>query len=361
MYLSATLQRVAAIARGGEWWGHKLLSILCGFLLTLGMLGEAAAPHALELLVLFAALIPGAVYVSIVNDVTDISDDAAAGKPNRMAGRPVSVGTAAIASCIAAGILFAWIWRDDTALVACYAAAWISFTFYSVPPFRLKRRGFAGVVADGAGAQLFPTLTAALAAFAAAGAAPDPLWLAAIGAWALAYGIRSNLAHQLGDRDGDRRAGVGTFAAGRSPTSSERIATLVIFPAEVAALAVLLALLGWLLPIFALASYALLVVRRARRWGVRPVVAAPNASYQIWMHEYYDVFLPLALLAGTAVLHPADLAVAALLLLLFRRRFLHSGRDFRRLIARPIYRELRGFAGRAANLGGCRRTGRRPQ
>jgi hypothetical protein len=360
MSLSLKFADLAAVTRAGEWWGHKLISILCGFLLTLAMLGEGVAPHALALVTVLASLVPGAVYVSIVNDVTDIAADAAAGKPNRMAARPPAARAAAILLSLAGGLVFAWIWRHQEALLACYAAAWLSFTLYSVPPIRLKCRGFAGVVADAAGAQLFPTLTAVLAAFAAAGAAPDPAWLVAASAWALAYGIRSNLSHQLGDRDADRRANAATFAAGRSPASTERLTALAVFPVEVAGLAAVLAMLGWLLPIVALGLYAFLAVRRDRLWGLRPVLAAARSSDPILMHEYYDVFLPLALLAGTAARNPADLVVAALLLVLFRSRFLHSLTDAYRLILKPSYRHGRRIAGKAARrLGLSRRANRR--
>ena len=356
MTLTSRLGRVATIARAGEWWGHKLISILCGFLLTLAMLGEGVASHAFAMLIVLASLIPGAAFVSIVNDVTDIAADAAAGKPNRMAAQTPLRRAAAIALSLAAGLVFAWIWRHDQALLACYVAAWIAFTLYSVPPMRLKCRGFAGVVADGAGAQLFPTLVAVLAAYAAAERMPDPMWLGAISLWALAYGLRGNLSHQLGDRDADCRAGLATFAAHRSSASTRGLAAVVIFPAEIAGLAGILALLGWLLPIAALAVYALLAYRRARRWEARSALLAARGSDQIVMHEYYDVFLPLALLAGTAARHPWDLAIVAILILLFHARFLQSLADARLLIARPALRNGRRLAGKVA-----RRLGMRPR
>jgi hypothetical protein len=356
MPLTSRLARFAALIRAGEWWGHKLISILCGFLLTLAMLGEGVAVHAGALLTVLASLIPGAAFVSILNDITDISADAAAGKPNRMAARTPLVRAAAIALSLSGGCVFAWIWRDQPALLASYAAAWLSFTFYSVPPIRLKCRGFAGVVADGAGAQLFPTLTAVLAAFASSGKSPDPLWIGAISIWALAYGMRSNLSHQLADRDADRRAGIATFAARRSAAASERLAAVALSPAEGAGLLAILILLGWPLPSFALGVYALLAGQRARRWNVRPALLAAGGSDQILMHDYYDVFLPLALLAGTAVRHPLDLAVAAILILLFHARFLQTLADARLLLARPVYAQGRRLAARAA-----RRLGMRPR
>lgn len=354
MSLRLKLGRVAVVTRAGEWWGHKLASILCGFLLTLALLGEGVAPHWLALLTVLGSLIPGAAYVSIVNDVTDIAADAAAAKPNRMADRTSLQRAGAISLSLAGGLVFVWIWRHQEVLLACYGAAWLSFTLYSVPPIRLKCRGLAGVVADGAGAQLFPTLTAVLAAYAAAGVAPDPLWLCAMSAWALAYGLRGNLSHQLRDRDADLRARSNTFAARRSRAATERVTAMAVFPIEAAGLAVVLALLGWILPIVALGLYAVLAARRARRWSVRPALTAGRPLDQIVMHEYYDVFLPVALLAGTAARHPPDWIIATLLIVLFRARFLQSLADARRLIALPAVREGRRFAGKLARLLGMR-------
>jgi 4-hydroxybenzoate polyprenyltransferase len=334
------LSPAGALVRTGEWWDHKLVPIFCGFYASALVLGVPIASLWDSALILLLSLIPGAAYVSVVNDLTDLDSDAAAGKPNRMAPKPAWFRAAALILPLAAGGLFFWLWRDKPLLLILYGAAWIAFTLYSVPPFRLKARGLAGVVADASGAHLFPTLLAAALPFVAASRTPDPLWLWAVAAWSFAYGFRGNLWHQLLDRDGDRAAGVATFAAGRGPEMSVRLARLA-FAVEASAMAAMLWRMGSALPLLALAAYGLLMVRRVRLWGLQPVIAEPRPNYLILLHEYYDVFLPLSILAASALLHRADAAVPVVHLLLFHGRALDTWRDSWRLINRPALQRLR--------------------
>jgi len=334
------LSPAVALVRTGEWWDHKLVPILLGFYASAMLLGMPIAELWDSGFILLLSLIPGAAYVSIVNDLTDIESDAAAGKPNRMAARSRPFRTAALALTLAAGAFFFWLWRAQPLLLVLYGAAWIAFTLYSVPPFRLKARGLAGVVADASGAHLFPTLLAAATPFAATGTQADPLWLWTVAAWSFAYGFRGNLWHQLLDREGDRAAGVATFAAGRRRDSAATLAVFA-FALEAAALAAILWRLGSMLPLLALAAYGSLVWRRARLWGIRPVIVQPRPPYLIVLHEYYDVFLPLSLLCASAIRHPIDAVVPAAHLLVFHRRALESWIDAWRLVNRPLLQRLR--------------------
>jgi 1,4-dihydroxy-2-naphthoate octaprenyltransferase len=337
----AVAEGFRSTVRSGEWWDYKLVPILSGFYATMLLLGEPLAGRWQSLLLLLLSLLPGAAYVSIVNDLTDLRDDAAAGKANRMAGRSRAFRAAALLATLAGGALFFWLWRGQVLLLCLYGAAWIAFTLYSVPPFRLKARGLAGLVADASGAHLFPTLLAAALPFAAAGAAPDWSWLAAIGAWSLAYGLRGNLWHQLLDRDRDRAAGVGTFAALHPRSTAIRLGAGFIFPAEVAALAWIFWRLQNPLPPLAFAFHLLLAARRVQLWHMRVVVTEPKGDYFILLHEYYDVLLPLALLGASALRHPADLVVLAIHLLLFHRRPVETWRDGWKLVVIPLLQRLR--------------------
>ena len=79
--------RALALSRAGEWWEYKLVPIFGIFYATALYLKLPILwlwPAALTLLL---ALVPGAVFVSLINDLTDKAEDAAAGKRNRMAGR----------------------------------------------------------------------------------------------------------------------------------------------------------------------------------------------------------------------------------------------------------------------------------
>lgn len=331
---------VAGTIRAGEWWHYKLVPILAAFVATLVMLRAPVAPAWAEAAALLFAIAAGAVFVSLLNDITDVEEDARAGKANRMAARPMVFRIVALSAPVAVGILFLFLWRDDPALAGAYLAAWVAFTLYSVPPFRLKVRGAAGVLADACGAHLFPTLVAMLVAFRAAERPVDPLWLAAGGAWALGYGVRGILWHQLSDRPNDRVAGVHTFAERHSPRLAIRIGLWAAWPLEAAGLAVLLWSSGTLLPIWFLGGYLLLVLWRVHSWKMTAVIVAPKPDYLILMHEYYDVFLPLALLIASSARHPQDLVVLAVYLALFPRRPLHTSGDIGKLI-RLFYWDIR--------------------
>src|SRR5690349_9955647 len=155
---------------------------------------------------LLLAIIPAAIYASLINDVTDLAGDLRAGKRNSLAGRSRSFVATLVAIVIAVGFFFAWLWRDDAALLWCYLATWLAFSLYSLPPLRLKERGAAGVLCDAAGEHLFPALVAVLLACRGAQRAVNGSWIAAVAVWALAFGLRGIVWHQLTDIANDRAA-----------------------------------------------------------------------------------------------------------------------------------------------------------
>ena len=325
-----------AAARAGEWWEYKLVPVLGVFYAT-GLLLHVPLwtlwPAALAL---FAALVPGAIYVSVINDLTDRADDATAGKRNRMAGRSPAAAAAWVAVPVLAGVGVAWWWRGNLPLLLSYLAAWTAFSLYSLPPARLKGRGLAGVLADAGGAHLFPSLIAVLLVFAQAGTAPDSAWLVVVGLWSGAYGLRGILWHQLTDRDADGAARVRTFAQRHSPERIASLARWLVFPVEAVALAALLVMLAHPLPVLALLGYTVATYLRVRWWAMTAVLVRPRPRYLLVLHDYYDVLLPLALLVASAIAHPGDAAVIAAHLLLFRGRAGEVARDLRKLIFRTL-------------------------
>jgi 4-hydroxybenzoate polyprenyltransferase len=278
------------------------------FYATAAYLGQPLHTLWASLLILMIALVPGAVYVSVINDATDREDDRAAGKPVRAVAPLTLVLT--IGACAGAGLAVGFNWRDDLALVAAYGAAWLAFSLYSLPPFRFKTRGALGIVCDAAGSLMCPSLVAVLLVYRDSGTSSrEPVWLIAVGVWALAYGLRGILWHQLSDTAADRRAGVRTFVQAQGLTRARRVGTWVVFPVEVLALVVILAHLPPMWPILALVAYGAFAWAQVRRWQMSPIIVAPAPRYFIVLLDYYDVFLPLALLGMAAAAHPADLLV----------------------------------------------------
>ena len=317
--------RLREIVRATEWWEYKLVPIIASFYATLVLIGGRFVDRWPVALALLLSMVPGAAFVSVVNDVTDIDEDLAAGKPNRVVGKSRTAIAVLLAIPIAAGIAFAWAWRRDPLLMAFYLTAWMAFCLYSLPPFRLKVHGILGVLCDASGSNLFPMLVAVRLA-----GSRDLVWIASVAAWSLAFGIRGILWHQLGDRENDRNAGVRTFALRHSPQFVTRLTTFVIFPIELLGFASMLWQLRapWTLAL--LAIYALYSLLRMK-WRIAPVIVAPKPSYFIVMHDYYIVFFPMALLITAAVRHPIDAIAIVVHCALFPGRVAQTLSDFWRL------------------------------
>lgn len=326
------IARMLAPSRAGEWWDYKLLPILAIFYATAWHLELPAMAWLLGALQLLGAIIPGAIFVSVINDLTDQADDLAAGKANRMARASRIARVLLVALPIAAGLVWCFVWRDQPALLLLYLAAWLAFTFYSIPPIRLKHRGWAGALCDAGGAHLFPALLAVGIAAAAADRPLAPLWTIAVGAAAFAYGLRGILLHQLDDCDNDRLAGARTVAVRVSRDVLGKLARWAIFPIELVALATLLTMLGAPLMWVALGLYLLSVAQRVAIWKMHAILIVPAPRSIIIMAEYYAAWLPLSLLASLALRDPTSgLLAIALHLALFPFIAWRTAKDFVRV------------------------------
>ncbi|MCU1230809.1 MAG: hypothetical protein JWO97_3693 [Acidobacteria bacterium] len=323
--------------RAGEWWEHKLVPIFAAFYATAIVLDVPISAMWRAALTILLSLIPGAAYVSVINDLTDRDDDLAAGKTNRTIGRSRVTIALLIAATVAAGVVFAWLWRNDALLLSCYLAAWLAFSLYSLPPFRFKCRGLAGVLCDASGAHLFPTLVAVILAFRAAGRGISIPWIVSVGVWAFAYGLRGILWHQLTDVDNDRSAGVRTFAQRHPPHVAARLGTFVAFPLELIAFGAMLWRLQSAWPLLFLAIYAFMSARRMRNWKMAAAIVAPKPHFFIVLHEYYNVLFPISLLIASAIRFPIDGVALLAHLLLFPARATQSAIDFWKLLPRLRY------------------------
>jgi 4-hydroxybenzoate polyprenyltransferase len=335
------MRALVLATRTNEWWEYKLAPVLATAYASAYLLGIPLYELAGVLAVLLLALVPGAVYVSLLNDVTDREDDRRSGKPIRFAGRFPSAAWAAVAISLLAGAAIAALaWRAERLTIGLYAGAWIAFGAYSVRPLRLKERGAAGVLADAAGAHLFPHLLAVSVVFAQADEPFAGVWPAAVGVWALAHGVRGILWHQLDDLNPDAHGAVRTFAR-RNSRRARWIGTWVVFPLELAAFGTMLVAAGSAVAIALVPAYALLEVRRVRRWGGRIVVLAGRGVHRIAMQEYYIAFYPLAFLVASSLRDPRDLLVLAVHLMLFPQTVTRTLREARLEIRDP--RRLTGL------------------
>lgn len=276
-----------------------LLAVAYLTTLSLGEPLKAALPR---VALLFAALIVGAIYVSVINDITDVKEDAIAGKRNNMANVNPWVKLTVVVLCLLFGAYVIFLLYPDIRSMIFGTLTYIVFTLYSVKPIRLKKRGIWGVLCDACGAHLFPSLLITVNLAFYFGIRINLLLTGAIVIWALMYGLRGILWHQFVDRENDLKSGTNTFAIHVEPATFKGTEK-IIFAIEVVALAIMLSPVFNFYMFLGILLYILLV---SARWYVLDyklflILSPKNQGYQLLMDDYYLVFLPLSLLLTNAL------------------------------------------------------------
>jgi hypothetical protein len=293
------------IIRSHDWWGSKLSTFLGVAYATVYVAGINLTQSISWILFILASLIVGASYVSIINDVTDIEQDVAAGKPNYMLKFPVYMQWILPCFCVAIGGVFMYFIYPDKLSLLLYAMSWVAFSLYSIPPIRLKTKGVLGVLADACGAHLFPNCLIISSLYFLTGKPVNWLWFVCVAVWAFSLGLRGILSHQFEDRGKDIVAGVTTFATKTQPDKF-RIKARMIIIAELAAFIMMLLLIKSLIVSLFLLLYVATSFLRYKLYYTRLniVTLDGNGNYRSLMYEYYQVFFPVSILIYISVQQP---------------------------------------------------------
>ncbi|MGF7081448.1 UbiA family prenyltransferase [Mucilaginibacter sp. UYCu711] len=325
--------KIIKIIRSNEWWEYKFPPIFSvGYLIILKNGGTAKHLFPVFSVVLLA-LITGAAYVSILNDATDVDDDARARKNNNMADFNSIQKTLFVIFPLFVGLCFLLIFFKNSILVSTlYLLSYICFTLYSLPPFRLKKRGFAGVLADAAGSQLFPTLFLTAYIYNQINVSVNLGQFAATGIWSFCFGIRGILWHQFKDKNNDTLSGIKTPVQVITP-GQFKIGAVGIMIVEMLSFTWMILSFDFPWVIFSLALYVIYVLLLYKRWHINLIIIQPIATpYRIFMNEYYQVFLPLHVLISVIILSPDFIFLLFLQLILFPRNIFRISKEFLALI-----------------------------
>jgi len=329
------------VFRAPEWWGYKLPPLLSVAYGTTLMADNELYPVSPYFLFFLLSLAIGAVYVSIINDFTDLREDAAVGKANRMENLAPWLRWGMVVGCLTAGIFLGYFMWPDKLTVSLYTCAWISFTLYSVPPFRFKKRGILGVICDASGAHLFPSLFMISGISYVMNVNVDYYWFALVGIWALSFGCRGILWHQFLDRENDIKTNISTLATRVDPQKFKPVA-VVLFCIELAAFLGMLMHINlsavWILLIL----YIVLVTIRYTRYANIPIIliTPDNKHSQVLMLDCYQTFFPLGLLFSASFSQPFAWVVLAVHIVLFPTNIMIPLRDYWMAIA-ALYRQIR--------------------
>jgi 4-hydroxybenzoate polyprenyltransferase len=296
------------------WWEFKT-SVFLGIAYLAAFVGSISFPQAWPAFVACVlGIIPLASYVCVINDITDEQEDRQAGKSNTMQGKSLFFKTGWITACLLGG-LFAFLLCFSSNLPAAilYAANWIVFTLYSVPPFRWKVRGAAGVLADACGGTALPSLWCVLLV---APSIQIP-FLVAVAVWSFAFGLRGILYHQAGDFAADQATQVQTLAVKLGLARLRLLVRTIILPLEVAALAALL-WMGWSISVLPLATvYLLTQFLLWKRSGKVSVAVIPQPDCRFALMKYYQLWLPITFILTLSQRDPHYLVLLPVQLALF--------------------------------------------
>ncbi|MGV3762430.1 UbiA family prenyltransferase [Parapedobacter sp.] len=315
--------------RAYDWWDYKLAGILAVAYATSMLSDTPLYQVAPDFIFLLVALAIGAIYVSVINDITDIQEDLAIGKRNHMARISPKYRWLIPGLCLTAGGVFSYVlWPDKLSLVL-YLSAWVAFSLYSIPPFRFKSRGVLGVLADASGAHLFPTLFVVSRISVVTDQSIAMVWFASVGIWAFTFGLRGILWHQFMDRANDIQTNTTTLASKVDVHRFRRMVALIM-TIELTALMIMLVYISEPVLFFLFPVYFVLVGIRFKKYNQLPIsiIAPQDRPWQMMMLDFYQCFLPMGLLVSAVRVQPWAWVVLVIHIMLFHKIIFIVVRDF---------------------------------
>lgn len=312
--------KVPSIFRSTDWWDYKIVPLLTIGYLTIMLNSFNLVQHIAWLLFLILAIAVGAIYVSIINDYTDVKFDLDSGKSNRLAKFTPFKRALILALSILISLCFCIYFSSNLLSFTFYFSAYIMFSLYSTPPFRFKNRGILGVIADASGAHLFPSLFVYAAMVYKLEIEVNYYLLILITIWSLACGLRGNMWHQFWDRENDLSINHNTFATSISNINAIKPFEIIISIIEVISLFLILVKLGFILPIIGLFFYSILLLGYKKIKYKIIVILSENPPWHIFMSDFYEVILPFTLIFTCTFYYPWSATLLLVHFILFPKK-----------------------------------------
>ena len=284
-----------------NWWNAKTPVLLTIFFAACFLAGVDVRTAAIHLLPVLVWLIAAAAFGHYVNDIFDLEDDIAAGKPNTTRRHPgwvkliISLGLAALA-------ILPWaLIEAHAAMIPMVIAHLLIFLLYSSYPLRLKERGWVGVLTDSLYAHVLPGVIVLFAVPGVEGIDRASVLLISFVVWQTLSGVRNILNHQFDDHDNDLRSGTRTIATKRGAIWVRRFVKRGLFVPEVLAFYVMAGLLPRLGPVLVIGHlvYTLYVYMRevSFRSEEERLGKLERGHYDflsgVVLNEFYEKWMPL--------------------------------------------------------------------
>ena len=219
------------LIRPRDWWYSKLpLSVLV-FLMLIG--GRPLTYTSLVILCALIAIVSCvANYGYGVNELFDVEEDRRGGRSNvtETIGARAMWVIVALSASTALGLAAAMAGPKGFMLTCGVLLLPLG---YSVPPLRVKERGWPGLFADALAAHVFPAVLALTLVSFQSLQSPSILLTLIMIVWSLSTGLRGIISHQLATEERDRNAGLSTIVHWVGRRKIERFVIFILLPIEV--------------------------------------------------------------------------------------------------------------------------------
>ena len=231
----------------------------------------------------------------VMNDIKDFKDDLQNNKPNlfNKFSKSQSVLLVVLFALLS---IFPWLYLPtDKYTFYLLVIEFLLFFVYASPPFRLKEKGFLGIITDALYAQVVPSLLAVYTFSKISNTILNVKLIVLYSAWLLLVGIRNIIKHQVEDFDNDKNTKTKTFVTIYGIEYSKKISLKYLFPIEFILFTSLLitiktpyfiALLGYIL------YTTILFIKRNKTTEIDSFYFINTRIF----NEFYEIHLPIILL-----------------------------------------------------------------
>ncbi len=254
----------------------------------------------LSLLLFYLLSVSSTSYGYLINDFADQELDAAQGKLNVFQGEPFSFVVFSFGAVLSLALMSVWFFCTQPFFLLLWFTWLILATVYSLKPFRLKERGFIGLMDVVFAQRVLPTLLI-FAAFHYR----EPLDVVLLTLYIFLRGIASDLNHQLEDYHADARTGATTFAVSAGHSHSRKIFRIVVESERVLGMVVMTFIAWRLSGQYGMVFYALpaafgiaylySLYRLFKGDDPNPFVQTGKTVFQFLHHPFPTIILPLFL------------------------------------------------------------------
>ncbi|MFN8295422.1 MAG: UbiA family prenyltransferase [Chitinophagales bacterium] len=200
----------------------------------------------------------------------------------------------------------------------------ILFVVYTLPPFRLKERGFAGVIADALYAQVIPCILATYTySKIEKGISFQYIFIWNYIIWLIIVGSRNIINHQIHDFDNDMNTQTSTFVTNYGKEKAKKAILLILIPVELTLFIPLIYCIPETHHIFLflfliyIVAYLIMQLVKNKTVIFRDIEEIYLFLNQKILNEFYEIHLPVFLLCYFSIIKPFFIWILILNLILF--------------------------------------------